>query len=67
MYSQVGGLIPQVHGILTKARYKAATVFVDHHTDCAYVHLMTNTEGDIALEAKNAYKHLLSCSIDIVF
>ena len=59
MYSQVGGLIPQVRGILTKAWYRSATVFVDHYTDYMYVHLMTNTEGDTTLAAKNAYEYLL--------
>ena len=59
MYSQVGGLIPQVYGILTKARYKAVTVFVNYHTDYMYVYLMTNTERDTTLEAKNTNKHLL--------
>jgi hypothetical protein len=59
MISPFGGMIPQVKGRLMKAKYYAATIFVDHHTDYTYVHLMRNTTAETTLEAKNAYEHLL--------
>ena len=59
MISPYGGLIPQVKGRLMKAKYYAATIFVDHFTDFAYVHLMKDTTAEATLEAKNAYEHLL--------
>jgi hypothetical protein len=59
MISPFGGLIPQVKGRLMKAKFYAATIFVDHFTDFAYVHLMKDTTAESTLEAKNAYEHLL--------
>ena len=38
MISPYGGLIPQLRGKLMKAKYFAATVFVDHYSDYTYVH-----------------------------
>ena len=37
--SSTPGLIAQMRGIPTKARYKVATVFVDHFSGLSYVHL----------------------------
>jgi hypothetical protein len=59
MISSYGGMIPQMKGRLMKAKYYAATIFVDHHTDFTYVHLMTDTTAESTLEAKNSYEHLL--------
>ena len=59
MISPYGGMIPQVKGRLMKAKYYAATIFVDHHTDFTYVHLQKDTTAEATLEAKNAYEHLL--------
>jgi hypothetical protein len=59
MISPFGGLIPQVRGRLMKAKFYAATIFVDHYTDYTYVHLMKDTTGETTLEAKNAYERLL--------
>ena len=56
LISTVPGLIPQVRGILMKAKYTAATKFVDHCTDFKYVHLMTGTTGEETLEAKHAWE-----------
>ena len=42
-----------------KAKYYAATIFVDHFTDYTYVHLMTDTKAENTLEAKNAYEALM--------
>jgi hypothetical protein len=60
MISPYGGLIPQLKGKLMRAKYYAATIFVDHYTDYAYVHLMRDSTADSTLEAKNAYEHLLA-------
>ena len=59
MISPYGGLIPQLKGRLMRAKYYAATIFVDHHTDFTYVHLMRDSTAESTLEAKNAYEHLL--------
>ncbi len=59
MISPFGGLIPQMKGRLMRAKYYAATVFVDHHTDYTYVHLMKDTTAESTLEAKNAYERKL--------
>lgn len=59
MISPFGGLIPQVKGRLMRAKFYAATIFVDHYSDFTYVHLMRNTTAETTLEAKNAYEHLL--------
>ena len=60
MISPFGGLIPQLKGRLMKAKYYAATIFVDHFSDYTYVHLMQDRTADSTLEAKNAYEHLLA-------
>ncbi len=59
MISPFGGLIPQMKGKLMRARYYAATIFVDHFTDYTYVHLMPDSTAESTLEAKNAYEQLL--------
>ena len=59
MISPHGGMIPQMRGKLMKAKYYAATIFVDHHTDYTYAHLMRDTTTDSTLEAKHAYEALL--------
>ena len=59
MVSPYGGLIPQMRGRLMKAKYFAATVFVDHYSDYTYVHLSRDTKTDSTMEAKFAYESLL--------
>ena len=59
MISPFGGLIPQMKGKLMRAKYYAATIFVDHYSDFTYVHLMQDTTAVATLEAKNAYEHLI--------
>ena len=57
LISTVPGLIPQVRGILMKAKFTGATIFVDHCTDFTYVHLMkTNFTGQETVEAKHAWE-----------
>ena len=59
MISPYGGLIPQIKGRLMKAKFYAAQIKVDHHTDYTYVHLMRDTTAESTLEAKNAYERLM--------
>ena len=54
--SSVPGLIAQLHGFLTKKRYKCATIFVDHYNRLSYVHLQTSTSGEETLQAKQAFE-----------
>ena len=59
LISPYGGMVPQMKGKLTKGKFYAATVFVDHFSDYTYVHLMKDTTAESTLEAKNAYEALL--------
>jgi hypothetical protein len=47
------GFIAQLKGTLTKKRYMAATVFVDHYSQLKYIHLMTklNIQGNHGSQA----------------
>ena len=54
MVSPFGGLIPQIHSCLMKAKYYVATIFVGHNSDYAYAHLQTDTKTDSTIVAKNA-------------
>jgi hypothetical protein len=44
--STTPGLITQIKGIPTSKRYHYATIFVDHATDYAYVHLQRDTSSE---------------------
>ncbi len=46
------GFIAQLKGSLTKKRYTAATVFVDHYSRLKYIHLMTKLTSEETMEAK---------------
>ena len=50
------GFLAQIKGRLTRRRYKAATVFLDHFSDLSYVHLQSSTNGDETLDAKVAFE-----------
>jgi hypothetical protein len=64
--SPIPGLIGQMKGILTKKRYKVATVFVDHFTNLSYVHLQTSTNALETLEAKHEFERFAqSCGVQI--
>ena len=54
--SPVPGFIAQLKGFLTRRRYRAATVFVDHHSDLSFVHLQESTKTEPTLEAKAAFE-----------
>lgn len=50
------GLVAQLKGRLTNARYRCATIFVDHYSDLSYVHLQQSTSAIHTLEAKAAFE-----------
>jgi hypothetical protein len=52
------GFIAQLKGTLTKKRYTAATVFVDHYSRLKYVHLMTKLTSKETTDTKQAFEHL---------
>ena len=60
LVSSVPGFIAQEQGNvrykLTRRRFKAATVFVDHFSRLSYVHIHTSTGGDEAVQAKEAFE-----------
>jgi hypothetical protein len=57
MISTQVGFIAQLKGSLTKKRYTAATVFVDHYSRLKYIHLMTKLTSEETIEAKQAFEH----------
>jgi GAG-pre-integrase domain len=54
--STIPGLVGQLKGKLTLARYKAATVFVDHFSDLVFVHVQQSTSAKETIEAKAAFE-----------
>lgn len=56
MESPVPGLISQIKGIPTIARYICATVFVDHHSDITYVHFQKSTNAIDTVDAKETFE-----------
>ena len=54
--STTPGLIAQLKGIPTKARYRAATIFVDHYSGLSYVHLQTSLSSEDTVRAKKAFE-----------
>ncbi len=57
MISTQVGFIAQLKGTLTKKRYTAATISVDHYSRLKYVHLMTRLTSEETIEAKRAFEH----------
>ncbi len=51
------GFIAQLKGTLTKKRYTAATIFVNHYLRLKYIHLMTKLTSEETIEAKQAFEH----------
>ncbi len=49
--------IAQLKRALTKKRYTAATVFVDHYSRLKYIHLMTKLTSEETIGAKQAFEH----------
>ena len=60
MVSPTPGLVAQITGILTKQRYKYATVFVDQATRYGYVHLQKTATAEETIEAKKAFEAKLA-------
>jgi hypothetical protein len=56
MISPTAGLVAQNTGILTKARYKVATVFIDHATDYSYVAIQKSTSAEETIKAKMLFE-----------
>jgi hypothetical protein len=51
------GFIARLKGTLTKKRYTAAIVFVDHNSRLKYIPLMTKLTSKETIEAKQVFKH----------
>jgi hypothetical protein len=51
------GFIAQLKGTLTRKRYTAATIFIDHYSRLKYVHLMTRLTSEETMEANQAFEH----------
>ena len=57
MQSTEPGFYGQSKGILTKTRYRNATIFVDHYSRLKFVYLMTsNLTGKETIDAKRAFE-----------
>ena len=60
LVSSIPGFIAQeqtnIRYKLTRRRFKAATVFVDHYSRLSYVHVHTSTGGEEAVQAKEAFE-----------
>jgi hypothetical protein len=56
MISMQVGFIAQLKGMLTKKRYKAVTVIVDHFSCLQYVHLMMTLSSEEMVTAKLAFE-----------
>ena len=56
MVSPTSGFIAQMTGILTKKRYKYATVYVDQATRFGYTHLQKTGSAEETLEGKRAFE-----------
>ena len=54
--SATPGFVAQTKGKLTKARYRVATVFVDHASRFGYVHLQQSTTAEETLQAKRSFE-----------
>ena len=52
------GLIPQSTGIMTHERFWGSVLYVDHHSDFMYNHLITGTTSLATLESKLAYERV---------
>jgi hypothetical protein len=51
------GFIDQLKGTLTKKRYTASTIFVDHYSKLKYIHLMTKLTSEETIQAKRTFEH----------
>ena len=56
LISPTPGFVAQMTGLLTKQRYRYATVFVDHYSGYGYLYLQKTQTVDETLEAKTAFE-----------
>jgi hypothetical protein len=54
--SNAAGFISQLKGRITRRRYKAATIFVEHFSRMSYVHLKESLTSADTVEAKEAFE-----------
>ena len=67
MESTQVGFFAQLKGILTRRRYRAATVFVDHFSGYKYIHLMSNLSSEETIAAKVAFeRHASELGVSIL-
>ena len=67
MESTQVGFIAQLKGILTRRRYRAATVFVDHFSGYKYIHLMGTLSSEETVAAKVAFeRHASELGVSIL-
>jgi hypothetical protein len=55
--SPTPGLVGQLKGVPTRARYRVATVFIDTYSSVSYVHLQQTTNAAETLEAKRQFEN----------
>jgi Reverse transcriptase (RNA-dependent DNA polymerase)/GAG-pre-integrase domain len=64
--SPVAGFIAQLKGKLSKRRFRAATIFVDHYSSLSFVHLQQSITGKETLQAKWAFESFAeACGVKI--
>jgi len=56
MVSPTPGLIAQMAGLLTRKRYRYATVYVDNASRLGYVYLQPDSSVEMTLKGKEAYE-----------
>lgn len=56
LVSPTPGFVPTHRGIPTTSRYKGATIFVDHHSDFTYAHLMKELDAEATVQAKQEFE-----------
>ena len=56
MDSRTPGFVAQLKGLLTKRRYKHATMFKDRYSDLMHAHLHQSNNGESFVEAKTDFE-----------
>ena len=56
IYSSTPGSIAQLKGKPTKQRYRAATIFLNHHSDLTYMHLQRGFSSEDTIEARKVFE-----------
>ena len=49
-------LIVHMYGFITHQPYHYACVFVEHHYDFTYKHILNHLTGDVIVESREAFK-----------